>query len=83
MNHNNPDKTGVKYKLNKVMGKLNGCVEKIKPKLSPVIGNISSLNCVKTCVSNSEKCDSKQKSNKKTINELNKGKLNHFCYTWH
>ena len=74
--NNNPDKscTGVKYKLNKVVTKLHGCVGK----LSPVIGNISRLSCVNTCVSSQDKCD-KQKSNKKTISELNKGKLNLYC----
>ena len=58
-------------KFGRVMSKLQKCVARIKPKLVPVIENLSSLNCIRP-----SGCNTDQHSTKKTASALETGK---FC----
>ena len=58
------------------MSKLQKSVAKIKPKLVPVIENLSILNCMQPCQTVS--CSTDQNSTKKTANALETGKI--FAY---
>jgi len=60
------------------MSKLQGCVNKIKPKISPIFENFNNLNCLNSqqscdCDSNTSSSSKarKNKANKKTVKELN------------
>jgi len=74
----NPDKK-VKHKLDVVMGKLHRCVDKIKPKISPVLQSFANLNCARSCdcdnIQKNNGSSNKNKSNKKSLNDLRQGEL--------
>ena len=62
------------------MTKVQGAVAKLRPKISPMLEH---LNCVQSCLGSQQSCDTNtnnkakknSKTNKKTVHELNSGKL--------
>ena len=66
--------------MTRIMSKVQGAVAKLRPKISPVLEH---LNCVHSCLSSQESFDTNtnnkakknSKTNKKTVHELNSGKL--------
>eukprot|EP00092_Neocalanus_flemingeri_P007559 GFUD01008158.1.p1 GENE.GFUD01008158.1~~GFUD01008158.1.p1 ORF type:complete len:143 (+),score=2.97 GFUD01008158.1:203-631(+) len=60
-------------KLGRVMTKLQNSVAKLKPKLVPVIENLSILNCLQSCQTGG--CTTDQNSTKKTTNAIETGRV--------
>ena len=64
----------------RIMTKVQGAVAKLRPKISPMLEH---LNCVQSCLGSQQSCDTNtnnkakknSKTNKKTVHELNSGKL--------
>lgn len=70
--------------LARLVTKLSSAVARIEPKIVPLLHNLSSLSCVKTCHSSQESCDTtplpkykfkKKRNSKKTVHASNSGKL--------
>merc|ERR1719464_1812448 len=65
-------------RVTRIMSKVQGAVAKLRPKISPVLEH---LNCVQSCLSSQESCDTNtnnkakknSKTNKKTVHELDSG----------
>merc|ERR1719228_259558 len=60
-------------KFGRVVAKLQRSVARIKPKLLPVIENLSSLNCMRPCQMGG--CNTDQHSTKKTASQLETGRV--------